>query len=136
MFKRFSLLSGALLLVSMLMAPVAGAECADQPQATAPAPEAAPADLARDAGDDPVITQPVDPTCDDAGYTAEFPDVELATDAADPVPGTSTGGGYVPSGTLPVTGPVGPSMLLLVFAAFVLVTTGTVLHLETANRDN
>jgi hypothetical protein len=144
MVKR-SFLSYAALLVGMLiMVPAASAECTDS-QST-PAPEAAAAPAAAlaaeepvgDAGDDPVITQPAEPTCDDAGYTAEFPDVELATDAADTVPSqvpdTSPGGGYVPSGYLPVTGLPGLPLLLLAFAGLVLTVLGSIVHLETAKR--
>jgi hypothetical protein len=77
---------------------------------------------ARAAGDDPVVTPPTDPTCDGAGYDAEFPDIPLESDVI------SGGGVTQPTGYLPVTGIPGGLLVLLGLFGVTFIGVGARLH--------
>lgn len=109
--------------------------CATMLGIGAPAQAASPADCAplaqdrgRAAGDDPTVTPPATPTCDEAGYDLDFPEAPLATDA--PAPRASqapSGGTTIPTYALPRTD-VDGEMLLLVLFALLALSGGLLIH--------
>ncbi len=111
----------------MLVVPgLASAACPEQGGASAPSSV-----QGRAAGDDPVVTEPTDPTCDDAGYDIAFPDVTLQTDVEPtPTPATPIASG---GGTLPVTGTT-DSVFVLALAGMLLVNAGVLVLIASERR--
>lgn len=144
MFRR--LLLGMMLVAIMFCMPTASmAACPDPGGSQAGSDSSVPNEQAvpdavddaapiegRAAGDDPTLTPPTTPTCDDAGYELEFPDVELATDAAE-VENTVSGAGYH-RGELPMTGPK-LSALVAVLVGVLLTNVGVLIYIATQRSE-